>query len=204
MLGPTYPSTTGAQAPSLGTHITECVQLALSQIVPEDTSAIWSRHLCPIVTGKRRDKTDPRTGTPYIYWASPFHADGSSGALKGFDGVDGIGPIHTGGAVVRAPVEVEEWDTPYRWLHYEFSPDSAGDGEWRGGPRPPAGDQSLRTGTLPAVAKCWVSAQHSGSRRMAPLMALIVASSGRLMLWTSAACLEIRFMSSVSLWDLAL
>jgi len=133
VLGPTYPSTTGAQAPSLGTHVTECVQLALSQVVPKDTSAIWSRHLCPIVTGKRRDKTDPRTGTPYIYWASPFHADGSSGALEGFDGIDGIGPIHTGGAVVRAPVEVEEWDTPYRWLHYEFIPDSAGDGKWRGG-----------------------------------------------------------------------
>jgi N-methylhydantoinase B len=30
-------------------------------------------------------------------------------------------------------VEVEEWDTPYRWLHYEFRPDSGGDGEWRGG-----------------------------------------------------------------------
>jgi N-methylhydantoinase B len=30
-------------------------------------------------------------------------------------------------------VEVEEWLIPYRWLHYEFLKDSAGDGQWRGG-----------------------------------------------------------------------
>ena len=133
VLGPTYPATTGAQAPTLGTHVTECVQLALAQVVPMETSAIWSRHLSPIVTGKRRDRIDPRTGSPQVYWTSPFHSDGSSGALYGYDGVDGLGPCHSGGAVVRAPVEVEEWDTVYRWLHYEFLTDSAGDGEWRGG-----------------------------------------------------------------------
>ena len=133
VLGPTYPATTGAQAPTLGTHVTECVQLALGQVVPYDTSAIWSRHLSPIVTGKLRDRIDPRTGTSQVYWTSPFHSDGSSGALYKYDGIDGLGPCHAGGAVVRAPVEVEEWDTPYRWLHYEFLMDSSGDGEWRGG-----------------------------------------------------------------------
>lgn len=133
VLGPTYPATTGGQAPTLGTQVTECVQVALGQVVPKETSAIWSRHLSPIVTGKLRDRIDPRTGASQVYWASPFHSDGSSGALYGFDGIDGLGPCHAGGAVVRAPVEVEEWDTPYRWLHYEFLKDSAGDGEWRGG-----------------------------------------------------------------------
>ncbi len=102
-------------------------------MVPKETSAIWSSHLSPIVTGKVRDQIDPRTGAPRVYWASPFHPDGSSGALYGYDGIDGLGPCHAGGAVVRSPVEVEEWDTPYRWLHYEFLKDSAGDGEWRGG-----------------------------------------------------------------------
>jgi N-methylhydantoinase B len=133
VLWPTYPHTTGGQAPSVGTHVTECVQLALAQVVPRETSAIWSRHLSPIVTGKVRNQIDPRTGAPRVYWASPFHQDGSSGALYGYDGIDGLGPCHAGGAVVRSPVEVEEWDTPYRWLHYEFLQDSAGDGEWRGG-----------------------------------------------------------------------
>jgi N-methylhydantoinase B len=35
--------------------------------------------------------------------------------------------------MVRAPVEVEEWYIPYRWLHYEFLTDSGGAGQWRGG-----------------------------------------------------------------------
>ena len=35
--------------------------------------------------------------------------------------------------MVRAPIEVEEWYIPYRWLHYEFLTDSAGAGQWRGG-----------------------------------------------------------------------
>ena len=35
--------------------------------------------------------------------------------------------------MIRAPIEVEEWYIPYRWLHYEFLPDSAGAGQWRGG-----------------------------------------------------------------------
>ncbi len=133
VLGPTYPATTGAQSVTMGTQITECVQIALSQVVPKETSAIWSRHLSPIVTGKRRDRIDPRTGAPQVYWTSPFHSDGSSGALYGFDGVDGLGPCHAGGGVVRAPIEVEEWDTVYRWLHYEFLKDSMGHGQWRGG-----------------------------------------------------------------------
>jgi N-methylhydantoinase B len=133
VLGPTYPATTGAQAVTLGTQVTECVQIALSQVVPKETSAIWSRHLSPIVTGKRRDRIDPRTKAPQVYWVSPFHSDGSSGALYGYDGVDGLGPCHAGGGVVRAPLEVEEWDTTYRWLHYEFLKDSMGDGQWRGG-----------------------------------------------------------------------
>ena len=133
VLGPTYPATTGAQAVTLGTQVTECVQTALCQVVPKDTAAIWSRHLSPIVTGKRRDRLDPRTKSPQVYWTSPFHSDGSSGALYGYDGIDGLGPCHAGGGVVRAPIEVEEWDTTYRWLHYEFLTDSMGDGEWRGG-----------------------------------------------------------------------
>ena len=133
VLGPTYPATTGAQAPTLGTQITECGQLALAQFVPKDTSALWSRHLSPIMCGGNRALIDPRTKAPQLYWTSPFHGDGSSGAIFGYDGVDGLGPAHTGGAVVRSPVEVEEWMTPYRWLHYEFLKDSAGDGQWRGG-----------------------------------------------------------------------
>lgn len=133
VLDPIYPATSGAQAPSLGTHVTECVQTALGQVIPEDVSALWARHLNPILSGKRRDVLDPRTGSPQLYWTAPFHADGSQGAIYGYDGWDGLCWALGAGGVMRAPIEPEEWETPYRLLKHEFITDSAGDGCWRGG-----------------------------------------------------------------------
>lgn len=132
-LNPVYPATSACQAVVLGLEITECVQLALSQVAPKDTPATWGRHSNPLYAGKRRDLIDPRTGSISEYTAHTFHACPSSGAIFGFDGVDGSGSSPLGGALVRAPVEVEEWYIPYRWAHYEFKTDSAGAGRWRGG-----------------------------------------------------------------------
>lgn len=133
VLDPVYPATSGAQAPMLGTHVCECVQVALGQIVPKETSALWARHFNPIITGRRRDVLDPRTGSPQLYWAAPFHADGSQGAIHGYDAWDGLCWALGAGGVLRAPIEPMEWETPYRWLRHEFVADSAGDGQWRGG-----------------------------------------------------------------------
>jgi N-methylhydantoinase B len=55
------------------------------------------------------------------------------GAIHDYDGWDGLCWALGAGGVLRAPIEVEEWETPYRWLKYEFTTDSAGDGKWRGG-----------------------------------------------------------------------
>jgi N-methylhydantoinase B len=133
VLDPVYPATSGAQAPTLGTHVTECVQVALGQAVPKDTSALWARHINPIITGRRRDVVDPRTKSPQLYWTAPFHGDGSMGAIYGYDGWDGLCWVLGAGGSLRAPIEPEEWETPYRWLRHEFITDSAGDGKWRGG-----------------------------------------------------------------------
>jgi N-methylhydantoinase B len=132
-LDPVYPATSSCQSVTLGQEITECVQLAMSQIIPEETPALWGRHVNPLYAGKRRDMIDPRTGSISEYTAHTFHSTPSSGAAKGFDGVDGSGSSPLGGAMIRAPIEVEEWYIPYRWLHYEFLTDSAGAGQWRGG-----------------------------------------------------------------------
>jgi N-methylhydantoinase B len=133
VLDPVYPATSAAQAVILGLEVTECVQLALGQVVPKETPALWGRHVNPLYAGKRRDKMDPRTGSISEYTAHTFHAVPSSGASYGYDGVDGSGSSPLGGAMVRAPVEVEEWYIPYRWKQYEFLKDSAGAGQWRGG-----------------------------------------------------------------------
>ncbi|OGC92677.1 MAG: hypothetical protein A2W25_16270 [candidate division Zixibacteria bacterium RBG_16_53_22] len=131
---PIYPATSASQAVTLGMEITECVMLAIGQIVPKETPATWGRHVNPLYTGKRRDIIDPRTGFISEYTAHTFHAIASSGAAWGFDATDGNGSSPLGGAHIRAPIEVEEWYIPYRWLHYEFLTDSCGAGQWRGGP----------------------------------------------------------------------
>jgi N-methylhydantoinase B len=133
VLDPIYPATSASQAVILGMEITECVQLAIGQVVPKETPATWGRHVNPLYAGKRRDIIDPRTGTISEYTAHCFHAIPSSGAVWGYDAVDGSGSSPLGGAHVRAPIEVEEWYIPYRWQHYEFLTDSEGAGQWRGG-----------------------------------------------------------------------
>ena len=133
VLSPVYPATSASQAVTLGGEITECVMLAMSQVAPRETPATWGRHSNTLYAGKRRDRIDPRTGSISEYTAHTFHACPSSGAAYGYDGVDGSGSSSLGGACVRAPVEVEEWYIPYRWLAYEFRTDSAGAGTWRGG-----------------------------------------------------------------------
>jgi N-methylhydantoinase B len=133
VLDPVYPATSACQSVTLGQQIGECVQLTLSNVSPKDTPALWGRHVNPLYAGKRRDMIDPRTGSIQEYTGHTFHSAPSSGASLGYDGVDGSGSSPLGGAMVRAPVEVEEWLMPYRWLHYEFLQDSAGAGQWRGG-----------------------------------------------------------------------
>lgn len=133
VLDPIYPATSASQAVTLGMEITEGVMLAIGQIVPKETPATWGRHVNPLYTGKRRDIIDPRTGFISEYTAHTFHAIASSGAAWGFDATDGNGSSPLGGAHIRAPIEVEEWCIPYRWLHYEFLTDSCGAGQWRGG-----------------------------------------------------------------------
>lgn len=132
-LDPVYPATTGAQAAVLGIQVIECSLLALAQVAPQDCLALWGRPLNPAFYGIRRDRTDPRTGRPAMYRIGPMHSQASNGAMHGYDGTDGLGTATGGGAVLRAPVEVEEWDAPYHWLHFEFLTDSAGAGQWRGG-----------------------------------------------------------------------
>ena len=132
-LSPVYPASAAAQAVTLGMEITECVHMAMVQVDPKETPGTWGRHVNPLYAGKRRDKIDPRTGSIMEYTAHCFHAVASSGAAWGFDAVDGNGSSPLGGAMVRAPIEVEEWMIPYIWSKYEFLTDSCGHGQWRGG-----------------------------------------------------------------------
>ncbi len=106
--------------------IIESVWLALAQCVPEKVDACWARWCAPASMG-----FNPRTGRPFgdIH----FMCKGGGGASKGLDGWDHLGTVVCAGGLRAPDPELHELVNPYTVLQYEFWPDSAGAGEWRGG-----------------------------------------------------------------------
>ncbi len=106
--------------------IIESVWLALSQTVPEKVDACWARWCAPATMG-----FNPRTGRPFgdIH----FMCKGGGGASYGLDGWDHMGTVVCAGGLRAPDPELHELVNPYTVLQYEYWPDSAGAGEWRGG-----------------------------------------------------------------------
>jgi len=125
-VNPKYPATVGAAPISMGTQVIEAAAQALSQAVPHNICAAWSRHYGCGMIGK-----DPRTDDRYLFLAHV--SDGGSGAIWGYDGWPHIAPWVCGGELVRAPVEMIEIYYPWRVTKYELLTDSAGPGKYRGG-----------------------------------------------------------------------
>jgi N-methylhydantoinase B len=125
-VNPTYPATVGAAPIAMGTQVIEAAAHALSQAVPKNICAAWSRHYGCGMIG-----VDPRTDERYLFLAHV--SDGGSGAIWGYDGWPHIAPWVCGGELVRAPVEMIETYYPWRVLKYELLADSAGPGKFRGG-----------------------------------------------------------------------
>ncbi len=130
---PTYPATCGNQAPCLGAQIIELTQLALSQAIPTEIPAAWTRGSNPLYSAKYLNQIDPRTGAPRYYWFLTFHANGTMGGIWDYDGWDGLGTAAGGGGMLRASLENMEWAYPWRWLRSEWLMDSCGHGQFRGG-----------------------------------------------------------------------
>ncbi len=120
-----YPATVGASPVNMGTQIMEAVLEALSKAVPHRAIAAWGKH-----RGDYTFATNPRTGERYV--RTSFDYDGSSGAVHGYDGYQGVSTIPALGAVNRGNVEEMELRLPWRLLRYEFLPDFTGAGRWRG------------------------------------------------------------------------
>ncbi len=178
VVNPRYPATVGASPISVGMQVAEALAVALSQALPERAVASWGRRFGQYLFGP-----DPRTGDPYIW--CPFDPDGGAGAAWGFDGHQGpASGLCMLGSVQRSDVEDAEIRFPWRYLAYEFRPDSMGHGRWRGAPgihwaiRNEADGAGMPTGNsdgertiAPAVAggqpaplgECWI---ERGSERV--------------------------------------
>jgi N-methylhydantoinase B len=128
---PSIVNCTLPHATSYGNHLTHqianAVHRAMAQALPEQVTAGWDTALLVIPSGYR-----PGTQRRYVDFCL-FACKGGSGGTYGVDGYDHIGTIMTGGALAAQDPEVHEVQNPHLIEHYEYLPDSAGAGRWRGG-----------------------------------------------------------------------
>ncbi len=107
-------------------EVLESIMLALADALPDRVTAGWNQLLCTALAG-----VDPRTQEPSV--SLSIFMRGGPGAMKGADGFDALGFTGTPGSMRSPDMEMFELSTPHFMEQYEYLPDSAGAGEWRGG-----------------------------------------------------------------------
>jgi N-methylhydantoinase B len=122
---PRYPATVGASPVNVGTQVMESVLMAMSKALPGRAMGAWGRHYSHFIYG-----LDPRINQQYVQVL--FEPDGGSGAVRGFDGYEGVTMLVTLGEAVKGDMETIEVRFPWRVDNYEFETDSCGAGKWRG------------------------------------------------------------------------
>ena len=106
--------------------IMEAVWLALSDVIPQRVQSCWARWFAPATAG-----FNPRTGRPF--GEIHFMSKGGGGASEGYDGWDHMGTVICLGGLRSPDLELHEMVNPYFIEEFEYLPDSAGAGKWRGG-----------------------------------------------------------------------
>jgi N-methylhydantoinase B len=126
LVNPRYPAPTG-----FGNHLSDqiaaVIMLALAPAVPRQVTACWNHLLATIVAG-----WSSRTDAPYVDILINA-CKGGGGGTWGADGYDHIGLITSGGAIAAQDPEIFELVNPHFLHRFEYLPDSAGAGQWRGG-----------------------------------------------------------------------
>jgi N-methylhydantoinase B len=122
-------------APTLGCttqpfcEIVDSVRDALSKIIPlERQTAGWGPAASIVLAGNH-----PETGDFYGHFHPNGGSSGGGGAAYGADGWSGVGSENSGGAVLKEPVELLEYEMPFLVHRLEYRTDSGGAGRWRGG-----------------------------------------------------------------------
>ncbi len=96
-------------------------------MIPDRVTAGWNNLLCSLTTG-----IDPKRGEKYVDIGF-MGLKGGSGAMLGTDGYDHIGMIDASGGLLDQDYEMFEQTTPHLLVKHEYTADSAGPGQWRGG-----------------------------------------------------------------------
>lgn len=121
-----HPAPTTCCTITTAATIIEANWLALAQSIPMQAQAGWGRWCSPTTVG-----FNTRTGRPFA--DIHFMCKGGGGATYGYDGWDHIGVVVCSGGLRSPDPELHEMVNPYFLLQYEYWPDSAGAGQWRGG-----------------------------------------------------------------------
>ncbi len=126
ILNAAYPAAT-----TYGNHLcpsnADAIARALAPVIPDRVTAGWNHLLCSLTTGRDARKDDTFVDICFM------GLKGGSGALRGVDGYDHIGMIDAAGGVLDQDYEMFEQQTPHLLLKHEYTCDSAGPGQWRGG-----------------------------------------------------------------------
>lgn len=125
ILNPNFPAATivGNQIADV---LLEAIMNAFKEAVPDQVTAGWCKACPPVFSGM-----DPRKNEPYFDFG--FMAKGGQGALDGYDGFNGIGFAGAAGCMRSQDPEMLEIKDPFFMEAYEYLPDSAGSGQYRGG-----------------------------------------------------------------------
>ncbi|HLS88196.1 MAG TPA: hydantoinase B/oxoprolinase family protein [Sphingobacteriaceae bacterium] len=125
-LNPTFPAATG-----FGNHLKDqifnAIILALEDALPHRLTAGWNPLLCAVFAGY-----DPDRGRPFADLLINA-CKGGGGGTYGADGYDHIGIMSGAGGIAAQDPEMFELEVPVRFHKFEYLPDSAGPGRWRGG-----------------------------------------------------------------------
>jgi N-methylhydantoinase B len=100
---------------------------ALASVAEKRLPAGFGRYCGPSFYG-----VDPRYQNFYIGFS--FCSLGSGGGLLGKDGDPYMAPLSNYGGVRTPNIEANEVQYPHLTLCHEMEPDTAGTGQWRGGP----------------------------------------------------------------------
>lgn len=107
-------------------EIVEAIVKALAHSCSDRAMGGWGRRFRIAIAG-----SDPRNGKRFIWHL--FHARPGGGGSSGGDGFHTAGEWHSVGGIKFGSVEVAEARFPLFFRHHELRPDSAGDGQYRGG-----------------------------------------------------------------------
>jgi N-methylhydantoinase B len=126
VVNPRFPAPVASCTLDTACAILEACWMALARVLPERVPAGWNRWNGPTVTG-----IDPRSGEFYVMFG--FNGFGGAGGMHGMDGRHYIGDGIDLGGLIAPNIETNEADYPHITEFNEFTTDSCGAGEFRGG-----------------------------------------------------------------------